>query len=516
MAKFWLGLLALTVGSVPAFGATEVEFPSKPINSDAWQIIKTVPVEVAMDDTESYGCVATAHVNVSNTAGSTASKYIFVVTRNDANPAVDSPAARTVEAVNNPSINDPNSIPVATTRAFTNLTRSNGEATTPNRHVFYLLGKKSRAADANTTASWYQLSVACVPVEKLVSLVTAKTGSGTGAIAGPGIACGADCSEPIPLGATVTVTATAGANSMFQSWTGCSSVSGTSCTVQLTASRTVWAAFTSTVSSLTVSKSGTGLGTVSGAGISCGTDCAETYPLGSTVTLTASANAGSTFAGWAGCSSVSGTTCTVAMTAARAVTATFTAAYSTLRIVNATKYAMIDVQVNGIQQVSYPNGLLPGGTSDINVSGAGTVSYTLGVGFYNTDHTRDVWFTLTGTATLVAGGTTSVTFNNPSIGQLLSTFRAAGRDWQGDYFDAGGGFHFAKYHFGISGSWTLYDSGTQIGTGTVTEVSWPNYATVVTFKLCASCASIDMAYPFGDFYYNNGPASWPIIHYVAQ
>jgi hypothetical protein len=41
------------------------------------------------------------------------------------------------------------------------------------------------------------------------------------------------------------------------------------------------------------------------------------------VTLTASAAGGSTFAGWSGCDSVSGATCTVSMNAARMVTATF-------------------------------------------------------------------------------------------------------------------------------------------------------------------------------------------------
>ena len=74
---------------------------------------------------------------------------------------------------------------------------------------------------------------------------------------------------------------------------------------------------------LTVTKAGTGSGTVSGAGIACGSTCSATYASGTSVTLTASAAAGSTFAGWSG--ACSGTaTCTVSMTAARAVTATFT------------------------------------------------------------------------------------------------------------------------------------------------------------------------------------------------
>jgi Divergent InlB B-repeat domain len=53
---------------------------------------------------------------------------------------------------------------------------------------------------------------------------------------------------------------------------------------------------------LTVSRTGTGAGTVnsSPAGISCGTDCFQSYPSGSSVTLTATPAAGSIFSGWSG------------------------------------------------------------------------------------------------------------------------------------------------------------------------------------------------------------------------
>ncbi|MCP4202860.1 MAG: CSLREA domain-containing protein [bacterium] len=53
---------------------------------------------------------------------------------------------------------------------------------------------------------------------------------------------------------------------------------------------------------LTVSKVGSGSGTVTSApaGIDCGADCAEAYDLGAVVTLTATADTSSTFAGWSG------------------------------------------------------------------------------------------------------------------------------------------------------------------------------------------------------------------------
>src|SRR5439155_17221215 len=58
------------------------------------------------------------------------------------------------------------------------------------------------------------------------------------------------------------------------------------------------------------------------AGITCGTTCAWSYPSGTVVTLTATPAADSTFAGWSGGCSGTGA-CTVTLSAATAVTATF-------------------------------------------------------------------------------------------------------------------------------------------------------------------------------------------------
>jgi endo-1,4-beta-xylanase len=78
---------------------------------------------------------------------------------------------------------------------------------------------------------------------------------------------------------------------------------------------------------LTVTKSGSGSGTVTSApaGINCGGTCSASYASGTGVTLTAAPAGGSTFAGWSGSCSGTGA-CTVSMTAARSVTATFNGA----------------------------------------------------------------------------------------------------------------------------------------------------------------------------------------------
>ena len=73
---------------------------------------------------------------------------------------------------------------------------------------------------------------------------------------------------------------------------------------------------------LTVSKNGSGSGTVSGSGISCGSDCSEAFNSGTSVSLSVSPAAGSTFAGWSGACSGNGS-CNVTMNGDKSVTATF-------------------------------------------------------------------------------------------------------------------------------------------------------------------------------------------------
>jgi predicted outer membrane repeat protein len=75
---------------------------------------------------------------------------------------------------------------------------------------------------------------------------------------------------------------------------------------------------------LDVTLAGTGSGAVSGDRINCGTDCSETYPQGTIVTLTASTDTSSTFTGWSGACTNSSGDCVVTMTGMKAVTATFT------------------------------------------------------------------------------------------------------------------------------------------------------------------------------------------------
>ena len=156
-----------------------------------------------------------------------------------------------------------------------------------------------------------------------VSVAVAGSGTGTVASSPSGIACPGDCSEPYPSGSAVTLTATPAAGSVFTGWTANCAGQGNPCSLPAIGSDTfITANFTRRVT-LTVTLAGVGTGGVSSnpVGISCGTDCSETYDAGMSVTLTAIAGSGSLFMGWSG--ACTGSACSITMNADTAAVATF-------------------------------------------------------------------------------------------------------------------------------------------------------------------------------------------------
>ena len=164
-------------------------------------------------------------------------------------------------------------------------------------------------------------------------LTVAKTGGGTGTVTSSpaGINCGSDCGETYPGGTSVTLTAAPAAGSTFGGWSGACTGTSSTCVVTMSAARAVTATFNAVGNVvLQLDKTGTGSGTVSStpAGISCTPNlasCSAAFAQGSSVTLTATAQAGSTFGGWSGACSGSAASCTVSMSVARTVGAQFTA-----------------------------------------------------------------------------------------------------------------------------------------------------------------------------------------------
>jgi len=105
---------------------------------------------------------------------------------------------------------------------------------------------------------------------------------------------------------------------------------------------------------LTVTKSGTGTGTVtsSPSGINCGSDCGQGYLNGTPVTLTAAPDAGSNFSGWSG--ACTGTDpCNLTIDSPKNVTATFLPAppvqtFTISGTITAGVYPVAGVTLNGL------------------------------------------------------------------------------------------------------------------------------------------------------------------------
>lgn len=172
------------------------------------------------------------------------------------------------------------------------------------------------------------------PSTSKYTLTIAKSGTGTVTSAPAGITCGTDCSEVYANGTAVTLTASPASGFTFKGWSGDCAGTSANCTVVMTAARNATATFeviptpppAPTTYTLSVAKSGSGTVTSSPAGINCGADCSEAYASATSVTLTAAPASGYTFTAWSGACAGSNLTCTVSMTAARSVNATFDSA----------------------------------------------------------------------------------------------------------------------------------------------------------------------------------------------
>ena len=237
-----------------------------------------------------------------------------------------------------------------------------------------------RAYNTAGDSAYSNQSCGTTPQTFGLAVVRAGTGSGTVTSSPAGITCGTSCSANYASGTAVTLTATPASGSTFTGWSGGGCAGTGSCTVTIIATTTVTATFGVAPASfaLTVTRAGTGSGTVtsSPAGITCGTSCSGTYASGTAVTLTATPASGSTFTGWSG-GGCSGTgSCTVTLSAAATVIATFTlnsSSSTTLSVENVSWTNPINVTATGnsIQKTSGCDGCEDAGAVSQQQIGSG-------------------------------------------------------------------------------------------------------------------------------------------------
>ncbi|MCB9746769.1 MAG: hypothetical protein H6740_29620 [Alphaproteobacteria bacterium] len=166
------------------------------------------------------------------------------------------------------------------------------------------------------------------------TLSVALRGEGLGRVRSnpEGLDCPGTCEAAFPLGSTVTVTASAAEGAVFVGWSE-PSCRGLACEVSLDDDRTLEATFARLSWTLTITKTGDGAGRVSSqpAGIDCGPTCEASFVHATEVTLSATPDSGSEFAGWSGACSGMGA-CVVAMTRAHDVSAQFSRERRTLAV----------------------------------------------------------------------------------------------------------------------------------------------------------------------------------------
>jgi hypothetical protein len=184
------------------------------------------------------------------------------------------------------------------------------------------------------------------PPTHLVTVRAAPGNAGSGTVSGVGINCtisgtsqSGDCSEEVVQGTQFTLTATVTGASTFAGWGQACSQAGAAatCTITVNQATTIEASFAAPelpayVVNVVAGSLGTGNGTVTGPGITCNVtagslsgDCSEGVVQGTQLTLTAAGSGGSTFAGWGQACTGTGMTCTITVSKATTVAASFTA-----------------------------------------------------------------------------------------------------------------------------------------------------------------------------------------------
>ena len=258
-----------------------------------------------------------------------------------------------------------------------------------------------------------------IRLARTVSITVQRQGTGSGTVTSSpsGLECGSICSAQFDAGTAVVLSAAAAPGSGFAGWSG-AGCSGTGA-CRLHSNATVVAIFSAGVSTanLSVAKSGTGTGTVASnpSGIGCGTGCSASFPVGSSVTLIATAMGGSTFAGWSGACSGTGP-CVVVMNGNQAVTAQFEAAPSVLLTVTKTGNGTVN---------STPAGVNCGPTCSASVISGNSVTLTATATGGSTFGGWGEACSGTGTCTIVMNGhqTVSATFNPQPTDMTLTVVK---------------------------------------------------------------------------------------------
>jgi List-Bact-rpt repeat protein len=259
----------------------------------------------------------------------------------------------------------------------------------------------------------------------VLTITKSGTGSGTVTSNPAAINCGATCTGTYTTGAIVGLIATASAGSVFSGWSGDADCTdgnvtmnvGKTCTATFQLQTQTFALSATVVKTVTTAGTGNGTITSNPTGINCGTTCSANYNSGTSVALTATAATGSSFTGWSGACTGTGS-CSVSMTVNRSVTATF-----------APQTYVLSVKKTGRGTVGSSSKIQCGTTcSETDPSGT----------FVTLTATADPRATFlgwsgacvgTGSCTVTLSANTSVTANFSSTSSTIGVYRPSTGEW---------------------------------------------------------------------------------------
>jgi len=163
-----------------------------------------------------------------------------------------------------------------------------------------------------------------VPAQQTLTVAVTGSGAVTGT---PGsIKCPSACTATVPTGTVFSLTAKANSGYVFVSWDRACQGTSLTCSLTLDSSATVTAIF-KPIFNLSVGLNGKGNVVSNPTGIGCGLksggSCSSKFVQGTSVTLTATPDPGSTWAGWGGACSGTSMTCTIPVNADTSVQANF-------------------------------------------------------------------------------------------------------------------------------------------------------------------------------------------------
>jgi hypothetical protein len=176
-------------------------------------------------------------------------------------------------------------------------------------------------------------------------------------------------------------------------------------------------------------------------------------------------------------------------TKAQVVTAT--------RFCNYTSHPIISLEVDGFEYFpTSPLGILSGQCYDVHLT-PGTHSFSAANGFWQSTYSRFEMYTWSSSFQQVAGQVGEISFNDPTIQQLLSNFGSVAY-WHGMYwtYNPYATPHEAAYCFYSNGKYRFYVDGVQHSTGTYSLVQRGSLFT----KFQTSASHVGMLYEaYGKF-----------------